>query len=63
MLPENPVMVVVGVVLMLLACFATGFSGIFGRGATSPLTNSARIIIFSLGALSFVLGLLRLIRK
>lgn len=63
MLPENPVMVCVGVVLMLASRFSKWRKGPFGGKPLRPITDTERVILFSFGLLAFILGLVRMIHK
>ncbi len=62
MLPENPVMVGIGVLLMLASRFSQSRATL-GGGPLRPITDTERVILFSFGLLAFVLGLVRIIYK
>jgi hypothetical protein len=62
-IPENPAMVAVGVVLMLAARFARHRTGPFGGKPIRPITDTERVLLFFFGLLSFALGLARMIHK
>jgi hypothetical protein len=63
MLAENPEMVIVGILLMLLSRFAKLRSAPFGGRAVRPVTDTERLILFSFGLLAFALGLFRLLHR
>ena len=62
MLPENPVMIGIGVVLMLLSRFSRSRLTLGGKPVRS-VTDAERVILFSFGLFAFVLGLVRMIHK
>ena len=63
MLPENPVMVCIGIVLMLASRFSKLRNAPFGGKPLRPITDTERVILFSFGLFAFVLGLVRMIYK
>ena len=63
MLPENPVMVGIGALLMLASRFSRSKLGPFGGKPLRPVTDTERVILFSFGLFAFVLGLVRMIHK
>jgi hypothetical protein len=63
MIPENPTMVVVGLLLMLAARFVKQRTAPFGGKAIRPVTDTERLLLFSFGLLAFVLGLARIVHK
>ena len=62
-LPENPVMVGIGVLLMLLARFSRSAVGPFGGKPVRPVTLTERLILLFFGLFAFVLGLVRMIQR
>jgi len=60
---ENPVMVVVGIVLILASRFAKSITAPFGGRPIRPVTDTERLILLSFGELAFGLGLYRKIHK
>ena len=54
MIPENPAMVVVGLLLMLAARFVKHRTVPFGGKAIRPVTDTERLLPFSFGLLAFV---------
>jgi hypothetical protein len=51
MLPENPVMVCVGIVLVLASRFSKWRNAPFGGKPLRPITDTERVILFSFGLL------------
>jgi hypothetical protein len=63
MLPENPVMVGVGVLLMLASQFSKSRMAPFGGERLRPVTDTERVILFTFGLFAFILGLVRIIHR
>ena len=63
MLAENPVMVGLGVLLMLLARFSRSAVGPFGGKPGRPVTLTESLILFFFGLFAFVLGLVPMIHR
>jgi hypothetical protein len=63
MLPENPIMVCVGVILMIASRFSKSRNAPFGGKPLRPITDTERVILFSFGLFAFTLGLVRMIHK
>ncbi len=62
MIPENPVMVGIGVVLMLLSRFSRSRLTLGGKPVRT-VTDTERVILFLFGLFAFVLGLVRMIHR
>jgi len=62
-IPENPAMVGVGLLLMIAARFATHRNAPFGGKPIRAVTDTERVLLFSFGLLAFIIGLLRMIHK
>ena len=62
MLPENPVMVGVGVLLILAARLAKSRATLDGK-PLRPVTDTERLILFSFGVFALVLGAVRMMHK
>jgi len=62
-IPENPAMVCIGLLLMLSSWFSKYRNEPFSGKPIRPLTDTGRVLLFSCGLLAFVLGLARMIYK
>lgn len=55
-------MIALGVLVLVMAFFATGIRGAFGRGPTRPLSLAGRVILVVTGLLLAGTGLYRVLK-
>lgn len=63
MLPENPVMIAVGVFLIIVARFSESAVGPFGGKPLRPVTRAERLILLFFGLFAVILGVFRMISQ